>query len=234
MKQQIKANWREIAVIIILLAASVMATSFVVLRRYTTGSWHYHFLVWNLFLAWIPLGIAFLLRVMRRPPLLILLVGGAVWLAFLPNAPYILTDIVHFRWSKTGIWIDWSMFLTFALTGLFAGFASLIWMQAVVRERWGVIVGWIFTLIALISTGFGVYIGRFLRWNSWDIVTRPELVVQNILQQFFSSETYLHTWGLSLVFAILFSFSFILINLLGNDTDLRGSGVKEVQLLGRS
>ncbi len=219
MTQFFKAHWREIAVVGLLFVASCFAASLIVARRYILGSWNHYFLVWNLFLAWIPLGVAFVLKLMNRPPLPLLLIGSVVWLAFLPNAPYIMTDLIHFRWSHSVVWLDWSMFLAFALTGLFAGFASLTWMQAIVRARFGSAIAHAFTLLSLVGCGIGVYIGRFLRWNSWDIVTRPEALMLNIFNQYFSPETFVHTWALSGIFALIFAFCFGMVRLLSTESN---------------
>lgn len=223
MLRHIRTYQRDLLVLSVLLLASVAACTFIVARRLYLGEWQFYFLIWNLFLAWIPLGIAAILRLMRRPPWPILLAGGLVWMAFLPNSPYILTDLIHFRWSRTMVWFDWSMFLTFALTGLFVGYASLVWMQAIVRERWGRGAGNVLTMVALVGCGAGVYIGRFLRWNSWDIVTRPEQLLLNIYGQFFSPDTFFHTWGLTVTFALLFGFCYVMVQLLAEPVESRAT-----------
>ncbi len=214
MNKYTNIDLRDIAVITILLLASIVSTGFIVIRYAMVGPATHHFLVWNLFLAWIPLGTAFLLKLLRKPPLALLIVGSLVWLLFLPNAPYILTDLIHLRWSRSLIWLDWSIIVSFALTGLFVGFASLSWMQAMFRQRWGAIASWVLVLIAMGASGFGVYIGRFMRLNSWDMLTRPQVLVASIYNQLFSPETYLHTWLLSLTFGMLFTFTYCTIQLI--------------------
>ena len=198
-------NWLLIA---LLFSASIAASAIGFVRGLYTDAWPL-FLVWNLFLAWVPLGIATTLRLWKTPPTLALLPLGTLWLLFFPNAPYILTDLVHFRWSDQLIWLDLSMFLSFALVGLFVGYTSLAWMHTVVRARFGEWLGWFFVLGALLSSGFGVYIGRFLRFNSWDIIRQPEQIITVILQQLFDPATFLHTWLLSLTFVFLISFCYL-------------------------
>lgn len=206
-------NYRNLLLIALLLTASIVASGLAVVRGIYTDRWAF-FLVWNLFLAWIPLGIAFTLRLWKTPPMLALLPFGSLWLLFFPNAPYILTDLVHFRWSNQLIWLDLSMFLSFALAGLFVGYTSLAWMHVVVRQKFGEWLGWLFVIAALGASGFGVYIGRFLRFNSWDIVTNPTGLASDIFHQLFSPATYLHTWSLSLTFAFLIGFCYLAITLL--------------------
>ena len=214
LRNRFEAHRNEWLVMLLLLVASAISCSFIVIRSVMRDQWSYYFLIWNLFLAWIPLVVAFGLRLKQRPSLPLLLIGGAIWLLFLPNAPYILTDIVHFRWSRTSVWLDWSMFLSFALTGLFAGFASLTWMQQIVRERFGRIAATVLVVGSLGASGLGVYIGRFLRWNSWDIVTRPQDLIVNIVNQLTSAETFVHAWSLSAIFAMMFGFCFAMMHLL--------------------
>lgn len=217
MKNYLDSHWRTIAAFLLLLVASAIASGLIIVRRAFLGSWSHYFLIWNLFLAWIPLGVAFVLRLMQRPPLPFLLVGGVIWMAFLPNAPYLMTDLIHFQSSRSMPWLDWSLFLAFGLTGLFAGYASLVWMQAIVRERWGTSAGVMLTLLALAGCGIGVYIGRFLRWNSWDIATRPDLLASNLYNHFFGSETFITAWAMSAVFTALFAFCYAMVKLLATD-----------------
>jgi uncharacterized membrane protein len=206
-------NYRNLLLIALLLVASVAASGLAVVRGIYTDRWAF-FLVWNLFLAWIPLAIALLLRLWKKPPLLVLLPLGSLWLLFFPNAPYILTDLIHFRWSNQLIWLDLSMFLSFALAGLFVGYTSLAWMHVVIRARFGDWLSWLFVISALVASGFGMYIGRFLRFNSWDIVTNPLGLAADIYIQLFSRTTFLHTWLLSLTFTFLIGFCYLAITLL--------------------
>jgi uncharacterized membrane protein len=98
----------------------------------------------------------------------------AFWLLFFPNAPYILTDILHLQ-PQVGVplWYDLILLVTFAWTGAFLGLVSLYLMQSLVRRATGTRGSWVFTLAVLGLTGFGVYLGRFPRWNSWDLLTDP-------------------------------------------------------------
>jgi uncharacterized membrane protein len=202
-----KQTW---PVLLTLGIASLVSIGLVLARWAYTGSFSLSFLIWNLFLAWIPLGIAWLVRVLK-PPLLPMVILIALWLLFFPNAPYIFTDLVHLRWyGRQGIWLDLSTTLTTALTGLFVGYTSLAWMQAAVRARWGALTGWLFVVVAVGLSGFGVYIGRFLRWNSWDIVTRPHYLLGDIAHQLFNPADFTHMWGLSLLFALVFLSAYLL------------------------
>lgn len=140
----------------------------------------YIFLLWNLFLAWMPLVFAWLAVTWRKWPPLALLVAF-LWLLFFPNAPYLVTDLMHLRpIDPVPLWYDLIMLLDFALLGLFLAFISLSMMQDLVSDRFGTFSGWSFTIAVLGISGLGIYIGRFLRWNSWDLFTRPSLLLNDI------------------------------------------------------
>ena len=142
------------------------------LRITRTGSMMYTFLVWNLFLAAIPAAAAGLLVRARTTTAQLLLAG--VWLAFLPNAPYIVTDLMHLRLrSAAPAWFDVALLVSCAATGLLLGYTSLADVQRVVARRFGEAVAWLGAAATLVLCAFGIYLGRFLRWNSWDVVTDP-------------------------------------------------------------
>ena len=156
--------------------ASAVCVAVELLRERHFGDGSFRFLLWNLALAWIPLLVALAVydsyrRGVRFP---LLVPGLLLWLLFLPNAPYIVTDFVHLSPSTPApLWFDAAVISAFAWTGVLLGFASLYLVHAVVRHRFGAAAGWSAALVALALTSGGVYIGRFLQWNSWDVVFRP-------------------------------------------------------------
>jgi len=154
-------------------------------RMYATGHKTFIFLVWNLFLAWLPLGFAALanrLPVVQRKQWLAIGLT-ATWLLFFPNAPYILTDLFHLH-PRTGVpyWFDLLIILSFAVNGLLVGLVSLFEIHSLLNRRFKPWVGWSLVGAALVAGGFGIYLGRFLRWNSWDILKAPEALLQDVLQ----------------------------------------------------
>ncbi len=150
---------------------SALSIVMVLVRWLYIGRLEFMFVLWNLFLAWIPLFCALFARNARGRLALVTLT--ATWLLFLPNAPYVLTDLIHYRVRDVPYWYDILLLVSFAWTGTFAGFLSLFLMQLRVRERWGEAMGWLFATVALMLSSFGIYLGRFLRFNSWDIITNP-------------------------------------------------------------
>ena len=157
--------------------ASLVSVVLVLARVLATRNLQYGCLVWNLFLAWLPLVFALLacenFRNTSRPNLR--LAGLALaWLLFFPNAPYIFTDLIHLHNRIFGqFWIDLATVLTCALTGLVLGFLSLYLMQTIVSQMYGRPTGWMFILVATALGSFGIYLGRFWRFNSWDVVAKP-------------------------------------------------------------
>ncbi len=163
-----------------LLLASCFSVGLVLARIVVTGQLFFTFLVWNLFLAWLPFLFAEMAYHWRQRRLG-LWGAGFLWLIFLPNALYIVTDLMHLRpFSGVPIWYDAIMIFSFALTGLLLGFLSLQRMHNLVMDRFGLWPGWLFAAGTLALSSFGIYVGRFLRWNSWDVFTSPRSLLADI------------------------------------------------------
>jgi uncharacterized membrane protein len=158
-----------------LFAASALCVATVEYRGHHTGDPFYRFLVWNLVLAWVPFLLALAAYASARQGNRSTAAGlGVLWLLFFPNAPYLLSDFIHLHESHaTPLWYDALMLAAFAWTGLLLGFASLYLMQMIWRRAAGVVVAWAGVVAALALASFGMYLGRFLRFNSWDALVRP-------------------------------------------------------------
>ena len=145
------------------------------------------FYVWNLVLAWLPL--MFALRVYeltsaRQSRWWPLVVCAVLWFFFFPNAPYLVTDFLHLRGRPpVPPWFDIVMMMSFAWTGLLLGYLSLLLMQETVRFRRGVVWGWAFAVAMLALGSFGIYLGRFAGWNSWDVLVRPDGLVGDVIKR---------------------------------------------------
>jgi uncharacterized membrane protein len=156
--------------------ASALCLGLELVREHRYGAYDFRFLIWNLILAWIPLLLALLVydRYRRGRSVLVLAPALVLWLLFLPNAPYIVTDFVHLSASSPApLWLDGVEVSAFAWTGMLLGFVSLYLVHAVARHRLGAVPSWIGVLGVLGLVGVGVYLGRVKRWNSWDLLTQP-------------------------------------------------------------
>ncbi|MFY1826237.1 DUF1361 domain-containing protein [Myxococcus fulvus] len=156
---------------------SVLAVALLALRLDWSERASFAFLTWNLFLAWVPYVLALLARVLMvrghgKGWVLAPLALG--WLALFPNAPYLLTDFIHLRQRPVvPLWFDAGLLALFAATGWMLGLLSLeVWKQWL-EERRGRTVAWAFVGATSLLCGYGIYLGRVERWNSWDVLADP-------------------------------------------------------------
>lgn len=185
------------------LAASALAFA-LLLGRSLMGPGGYSFLLWNLWLAWLPyLAALWAERLASQGPRSswALLPAGALWLLFLPNAPYLMTDFVHLPGMNFVWWYDVGTLLAFAWAGCLLGVASLHLMQRLVRERLGAALSWAFVLVSVALSGVGIYLGRFLRWNSWDVFTSPRALAAELIAILGDPAAYPRLIGVSGLFA---------------------------------
>jgi uncharacterized membrane protein len=160
------------------LAAATVAVLLLLVAREHYEPWLARgYLVWNLFLAWIPYVCARALWRAGRgsAPLALLLPLLAVWLVFLPNAPYLVTDVVHLHRDAQGLAliVEVALFGTVALAGVLLGVAAVQPVHRIVAVRYGAFASRAFPPLIAVAVAFGVYLGRVQRWNSWDFVQTP-------------------------------------------------------------
>jgi len=175
----------KIAVFLLLNAASAWCVTMVLARMAYSGSHRYVSLIWNLFLAWIPFALAYLaFMVPKRRALALALVPlfAFLWLIFFPNAPYILTDLQHLSdtVSNVPLWYDVVLLVWFSWTGMLMGVVSLNLMHQIVKREFGRAPGWAFVVGMSALTAAGVYIGRFVRLNSWDLLQNPGSAAEDL------------------------------------------------------
>ena len=170
--------------IVALFAASVLCVATVEIRTYETGDAYYRFLVWNLILAWVPLAFAIAAYSRARGSIdLLVAVLLVPWLIFFPNAPYLLTDFIHLGEGPAPLWYDARILSAFAWTGLLLGFGSLYLVQMIIRSAFGETISWLGVAAALGLASVGVYVGRFIRLNSWDAIVHPVRVADVVREQ---------------------------------------------------
>jgi uncharacterized membrane protein len=187
--------------LLVLGLSNLVSVALILVRYQITSQYVYLFFIWNLFLAFIPLAVSsVLLFSYRKMPFFVLWFLVGFWLLFFPNAPYILTDFLHLR-PRTNIplWFDLIMIATCAWNGLLMGFVSLMDVQEILSKRFNQFFAWIFVLFSLVLASFGVYLGRYLRWNSWDIITQPTRLLRDIANRLLHPMLYTQTFGVTIL-----------------------------------
>ena len=182
-----------------------------------TGKQTFLFLIWNLFLAWIPYWIALLSNFMARKNghSIFLISGFAFWLLFFPNAPYIITDLLHLRYrDPIPMWYDLLLIFSFAWTGLLLAYLSLFEIKQMLELRLSNLKTQIVIFLSLALSSFGIFVGRFQWWNSWDIFSRPLPLIQDMLDVLLHPMAHIRTFGLAVVLFGFLSLAYLtLINL---------------------
>jgi uncharacterized membrane protein len=203
---------RRVFALSMLALASALCIGALVARWAYSNSDAYSFLSWNLFLSWIPLVAALAVDDGRRRGvgLVPLLPIAVVWLLFLPNAPYLLTDFVHLgSRGDAPLWFDIVLFGSFAWTGMLIGFLSIFVMQGVARRAAGPHWGWMLVGASLAASSFGIYLGRSLGWNSWDFVVRPSALLQDIWARVVDPLAYPRGVGMTLALTALLATGYL-------------------------
>lgn len=202
---------------ILFLILGFMSYGILLFRIIYTHSIGFVFLAFNLFLAAIPWGIiTFIIifpKIQKRKILMLIL--SSFWLLFLPNAPYILTDLFHLNKNWTmHVWFDTFLILSFAWTGLLFGLTSLMEFEKIlekyVSKNW---IGVISSLLLFVAS-FDVYLGRFLRWNSWDMIKYPKTIMLDVLDRFANPFSHPRTWGMTILVGVLLNMFYWSIKLL--------------------
>lgn len=205
---------------ILLVFMTLFCLSLSLFRYYITETKVFFFLNWNLFLAWVPLLLSTLILTFHIKSKISISLIIIVWILFFPNSPYILTDLFHLKVRNTiPIWYDLIVILSYAWTGLICGFLSLIDIEKLLsdynNERTinGIVV------LFLFMSSFGVYLGRFLRWNSWDILNNPFGLFYDIVVRFIYPLEYTKTWGVTLLMGIMLNFMYFTFKLIRNNNE---------------
>jgi len=211
----------NITVFILLNMACAVCIGLVAARVAYSDSIRHIGLIWNLFLAWIPFILAYVAHAVswRRVWLfLVIPFVSFLWLIFFPNAPYMLTDLQDLARTATDapLWYDVIIVVWCSWTAMLLGVVSLYLMQDIVMRTFGRLAGWVFVFIISAASSFGIYIGRFVRLNSWDILQDPAETAMDILgivvdpSMRLAAFTLLYTFFFIFVYLMLYSFGHML------------------------
>ncbi len=193
----------------LLFVATLFSLALLTARIKLTHSFFYLFLVWNLFLATIPYIISSYLISKLKFKRLPLLIYSLVWLAFLPNAPYIITDLWHLRLASNSIiWLDLLIVFCFASTGLLLFFISIKDMKQLLQCYLPQRVNTLLFNALFFLCGFGIYLGRFLRYNSWEIISNPIQLIQDVFTIIFQPQVHTKAWLFTLLFGLFLRLGF--------------------------
>lgn len=188
----------------------------------------YAYLVWNLFLAWLPLLLGVLIvRLLAKRLwsswLPVVLTG--VWLMLLPNSFYMISDYVHVQtMPPTDLLFNIVTFTAFIVTAAMLGFYSLQMLHIQLRRRIGGYVAAALVAIILFACSFAIYLGRDLRWNSWDIVLNPAGILFDVSDRIIHPLGHPGTLSITLSFFVLLGSLYVLGWQIGEATRQEGHG----------
>lgn len=214
LKTYIQTQVKTLSVIVV---ALVFSATLLLVRIKLNKSFFFLFLIWNLFLATIPYAITVYLNTKENLGKLTLSIWFMVWLAFLPNAPYIVTDFIHIRLGNEALlWLDVLVVLSFALSGLLLFYMSILDMQRLVKSKFEKFPIKITSQMILFLCGFGVYLGRFLRYNSWEIISRPHILFIDILNMVMAPFQHYEAWFFTIGFGAFLMVGYFMFKNLSN------------------
>ena len=187
----------------ILLLSTLASILLAVFRVFWSHQFTYLFLIWNLFLAWVPLLLLRALPENTNDITIKIFSILCLWLLFFPNSPYIITDLIHLKQTRNiPIWFDASLIMSFAWNGLIVGFLSLMQIHKMLVLKLDAKWSWLVIIPLLVISSFGVYLGRFERWNSWDLITNPFQLFENIFNLILHPFRNKQAVGVTIVFSV--------------------------------
>ena len=195
-------------------ASSGFSCLLVLIRMIVTGQPSYLFLPWNLFLAFIPWWIAMIVN--REPAILgnkiLLTIFLGIWLLFIPNSFYIITDLFHLsKFRLAPAWYDLLMIFSFAWNGILFGIVSLWRIEKIIKIALGKNFSFLLVFAVMWLCAFGIYIGRFLRFNSWDVITDPFSLAGEIVNMIIHPFENGYAWGMTICYSVFMTLVYLTI-----------------------
>jgi uncharacterized membrane protein len=226
-KRATATPWRQL--LLVLALASAAGLAMLAFRFAYAGTRGYGSLPWDLALAWVPLPLACAVarsQERNRTPRATVLTLGFLWLLFFPNAPYLITQFMHLHPSyavsdrphpffeltpggRIPLWYDVMMLSTFAWTGLLLGFVSLHLIHSTATRAAGAVCGWATVVAGVSLCAFGVSLGRFERWNSWDLFARPLSLLSDVLDRVLNPIAHPRTSAATIVLSVFLLLSYL-------------------------
>lgn len=205
-KKSLERNYRLLEALLISNGVSLLLFA---LRSAESQTDRYWFMIWNLFLAWIPLGLAWWLVIRLRTSRWLSLPNialTALWLGFLPNSFYMVSDLIHLHETgEVSLLYDVVMFTSFIFNGLVAGFSSLFIVHRELIKRFALEKAHTAVALILLACGFAIYLGRSLRWNSWDVLINPAGLLFDVSDRFVNPGAHPQAFVTTATFFLLIS-----------------------------
>jgi len=180
-----------------------------------SGKIRYLSLCWNIFLAWIPYILSCYFSDYRAKEKWKQLFLFASWLLFFPNALYIVTDLIHLEEAThVPLWYDAVLLFASSFIGILMAFISLHKAEYLLSNFFSRHMVAVMIPVILFVASFGVYLGRFQRWNSWDVVHNPISLGVDIFNRLVSPVDHMKTWAITIIFTALYSLLYWLVKII--------------------
>ncbi|GLB53600.1 membrane protein [Neptunitalea chrysea] len=194
---------------IIIAIIGIIAIGLFIMKLFYLETYFLMFLAWNLFLAYVPLAISSFITY-KKSSKYKLWGLSLLWLLFLPNAPYIFTDFIHLKSNLSHFWFDFVMILMFAISGLLAGLYSIYQLHLHFKTKIKQSIQWTIIVIISFLCGLGIYLGRVIRFNSWDILHRPFSILLSVFKIFIHPINNQSAWYITFGFGVFIFISYVL------------------------
>jgi len=191
----------------------VLAVFLNILRIVLFGSFSFSYMIWNIALAFVPFLISSILLIYTTKENIIkpfFIIGFILWFFFLPNAPYVITDFIHLG-RVHAVPVMYDIFLLFAsgFVSLIMGLYSLSHMEKILLLKFSNKVTNIIIFFTIFFTSFGIYLGRYLRFNSWDLFISQNSLFTSVWRIFTQSGGYTNVYSYTLLFFIFIYVSYL-------------------------
>jgi len=190
----------------VLMWSCLFSITMVAARIVHTRDWLFATMIWNLFLAYLPYLFSqyasrHINRLQGKGQLAAIVL---IWLLFIPNSFYIITDLFHLKERHDiPFWFDLALLFSFAWNGLILGVLSIRHMEKLMEQRWSLKNELIFIYPVMFLNALGIFIGRYWRFNSWDVVTNPLALVRDMADLLLHPVHYRFDWSMIVCFSVL-------------------------------
>jgi uncharacterized membrane protein len=183
-----------------------------IFRIIYSGQFMFAWLNWNLFLAFVPYFLSSLM--IRKPGIRENKVKFVIlffsWLVFIPNTFYIITDLFHLQERMpVPLWFDLALIISFVWNGILLGILSIGQMEKIMKLKFQWMNNWIFILCIMWLNAFGVYVGRYLRYNSWDVLTNPFELVGDLFYLVIHPIRNRYDWSMVICYTVLMTMIYL-------------------------